>query len=165
MSKAISVNRYTACQGEGGMTLTNPTQAVLGHMRIDKWLWAARFYKTRSLAAQAIAAGHVKMDGHTVKAARELRCRRLPRNRHRRHRLELSSYRRLNEQRRPASEAQQLYEETAESRARRVAAPGSKATGTGSRQRTARPANQESPKADPGLQRRLPQPPACSQSA
>jgi DNA-binding NtrC family response regulator len=36
-------------------------------MRIDKWLWAARFYKTRSLAAQAIAAGHVRLDGHTVK--------------------------------------------------------------------------------------------------
>ncbi len=121
MSKAISVNRYTACQGEGGMTLTNPTQAVLGHMRIDKWLWAARFYKTRSLAAQAIAAGHVKMDGHTVKAARELRCA---------DRIEIAIgdvvwsivVFGLNEQRRPASEAQQLYEESAESSARRAAA-------------------------------------------
>jgi len=35
-------------------------QAALASMRIDKWLWTARFYKTRSLAAQAVAAGHVK---------------------------------------------------------------------------------------------------------
>jgi ribosome-associated heat shock protein Hsp15 len=89
-------------------------------MRIDKWLWAARFYKTRSLAAQAIAAGHVKLDGHTVKAARELQVG---------DRLDVATgevawtvvVRRLNEQRRPASEAQQLYEETAESSTRRAA--------------------------------------------
>ena len=41
-------------------------------LRIDKWLWAARFYKTRSLATAAIHAGHVKLNGTTVKPAREL---------------------------------------------------------------------------------------------
>ncbi|MEF8700263.1 MAG: RNA-binding S4 domain-containing protein [Candidatus Accumulibacter sp. UW20] len=97
----------------------NPDSA-LEHLRIDKWLWAARFYKTRSLAAQAIAAGHVKLAGHTVKAARELRCG---------DRLDIAIgdlawtvvVEGLNELRRPASEAQQLYAETAESSARRAA--------------------------------------------
>ena len=100
--------------------MTNSPEIALARMRIDKWLWAARFYKTRSLAAQAIAAGHVKLDGHTVKAAREL---------HVGDRLDVATgevawtvvVRRLNEQRRPASEAQQLYEETAESSTRRAA--------------------------------------------
>jgi len=41
--------------------------------RVDKWLWAARFYKTRSLAAQAIDAGHVRVDGERVKPAHDLR--------------------------------------------------------------------------------------------
>jgi ribosome-associated heat shock protein Hsp15 len=45
--------------------VTNSPEIALERMRIDKWLWAARFYKTRSLAAQAIAAGHVRLDGHT----------------------------------------------------------------------------------------------------
>ena len=89
-------------------------------MRIDKWLWAARFYKTRSLAAQAIAAGHVRLAGQQVKAARELRVG---------DSLEITVgdalwsivVRGLNEQRRPAVEAQQLYEESVESRERRLA--------------------------------------------
>ncbi|EXI87485.1 MAG: Heat shock protein 15 [Candidatus Accumulibacter regalis] len=89
-------------------------------MRIDKWLWAARFYKTRSLAAQAIAAGHVRLAGQAVKAAREL---------HVGESLEIVVgdsvwnvvVRGLNAQRRPAPEAQQLYAETTESRERRLA--------------------------------------------
>ena len=42
-------------------------------MRLDKWLWAARFYRTRSLAAQAIDAGHVRVDGERVKPAHVVR--------------------------------------------------------------------------------------------
>jgi len=89
-------------------------------MRIDKWLWAARFYKTRSLATQAIDGGHVKLNGTTVKPARELRVGDT---------LEIAIgdttwtvvVRDLNEQRRPAPEARQLYEETPESSERRAA--------------------------------------------
>ena len=89
-------------------------------LRIDKWLWAARFYKTRSLATAAIHAGHVKLNGSTVKPARDLR----PGDT-----LELAigdapwtiEVLGLNDQRRPASEAQRLYAETAQSSARRAA--------------------------------------------
>ena len=42
-------------------------------VRLDKWLWAARFYRTRSLAAQAIEAGHVRVDGERVKPAQAIR--------------------------------------------------------------------------------------------
>jgi ribosome-associated heat shock protein Hsp15 len=45
----------------------------LTSMRLDKWLWAARFYRTRSLAAQAIEAGHVRVDGERVKPAQSIR--------------------------------------------------------------------------------------------
>lgn len=48
------------------MTSDNTTPAV----RIDKWLWAARFYKTRSLAAEAVTAGHVDINGQRSKASR-----------------------------------------------------------------------------------------------
>ena len=44
-----------------------------GRVRIDKWLWAARFYKTRSLAAQAVDAGQVRVGDERVKPARALR--------------------------------------------------------------------------------------------
>ena len=42
-------------------------------MRLDKWLWAARFYRTRSLAAQTVDAGHVRVDGARVKPAQTIR--------------------------------------------------------------------------------------------
>ncbi len=95
-------------------------KAPLTRLRIDKWLWAARFYKTRSLAVDAIHAGHIKLNGNTIKPAREL-CAgdrldlAIGENRWT---IEVSG---LDEQRRPASEAQQLYAETPESRARRLA--------------------------------------------
>jgi ribosome-associated heat shock protein Hsp15 len=44
-----------------------------GKIRLDKWLWAARFYKTRSLAATAIAAGKVEVNGERAKRGRPLR--------------------------------------------------------------------------------------------
>ena len=44
-----------------------------GRLRFDKWLWAARFYKTRSLAAQAIEAGHARLNSARVKTSHEIR--------------------------------------------------------------------------------------------
>jgi ribosome-associated heat shock protein Hsp15 len=45
----------------------------MDRVRVDKWLWAARFFKTRSLAAQAIESGKVRVEGETVKPAKEVR--------------------------------------------------------------------------------------------
>ena len=83
-------------------------------MRIDKWLWAARFFKTRSLATDAVAAGHVRVGGSRVKPAKDVRIG------------DTVEVRRdtftwtvvvvaLSERRGPASEATTLYEETKES--------------------------------------------------
>ena len=51
-----------------------PADAGLqGRSRLDKWLWVARFYRTRSLAAEAIEAGHVRVNGERVKPAHAVR--------------------------------------------------------------------------------------------
>jgi ribosome-associated heat shock protein Hsp15 len=89
-------------------------------MRLDKWLWAARFFKTRSLATQAIEHGRVKLNGERVKPARDVR----PSDRLDLHIGDLDwiiTVRALAMQRGPAPVAQALYEEDAESVARRQA--------------------------------------------
>jgi len=90
-------------------------------LRIDKWLWAARFYKTRSLASEEIGKGRVLINDQAVKPAREV---------HPGDRVTLRQgtvtrtvvVRGLSAQRGPAPVAQQLYEETETSRLAREAA-------------------------------------------
>lgn len=94
----------------------------MDRLRIDKWLWAARFYKTRSLAVDEIALGRIEINGQAAKPSREVRVG------------DTVSVRRdaltrtvvvrgLSGQRGPAPVAQQLYEETPDSlRAREQAA-------------------------------------------
>jgi ribosome-associated heat shock protein Hsp15 len=87
-------------------------------VRLDKWLWAARFYKTRSLAQRAIAAGQVKLNDDRVKPAHEVKAG---------DSVFLSKetvswsvqVRGLSEKRGPAEQARKLYEETEASRAER----------------------------------------------
>jgi len=86
--------------------------------RLDKWLWAARFYKTRALAAEDIERGRVAVNEQVAKASRELHEGdvvelRQPRS------VRTFVVRAISRQRGPASEAQALYAETAESVARR----------------------------------------------
>ena len=89
-------------------------------MRIDKWLWVARFYKTRSLAQSAVTGGKVKLDGERTKPAKEIS----PGDRLS---IRIGEYewlitiRALANNRGSADIARQLYEEDEESRARRTA--------------------------------------------
>jgi ribosome-associated heat shock protein Hsp15 len=83
-------------------------------VRIDKWLWAARFFKTRSAATDAVAGGHVHVGGIRVKASRELRVGEtveIVQGRVRRTVVVTG----LAERRGPAAVAATLYDETAES--------------------------------------------------
>ena len=89
-------------------------------VRIDKWLWAARFFKTRSLATDEVQAGRVQIAGQTVKASREIRVgdvlliwqAKIPRT------VVVTG---LSGQRGSAAQAALLYTETAESLAQRAA--------------------------------------------
>ena len=90
-------------------------------VRIDKWLWAARFFKTRALAVKACDLGRVKSNGQIAKPAREVK----PRDR-----LEITTdsgiftveVLALSDMRGPASDAQLLYFESDESQAARAKA-------------------------------------------
>lgn len=89
-------------------------------MRLDKWLWVARFFKTRSLAQAGVAGGKVKLAGERVKPAKEI----APGARLAIRIGELEwdvTVRALSEHRGPAEKARQLYEEDEASRARRIA--------------------------------------------
>jgi len=89
-----------------------------GSVRVDRWLWAARLFKTRSLAAEAVKGGRVEVNGQRVKPAKELRTGDALEVTLGQTRLALV-VRGLSERRGPASEAALLYEETEESRAAR----------------------------------------------
>jgi ribosome-associated heat shock protein Hsp15 len=88
-------------------------------VRLDRWLWAARWYKTRSQAAQAIAGGKIRVNGERPKRARviglgeEVRVRKGPYEFH-------VVVRGLSEDRGPAATARTLYEETPASQAARA---------------------------------------------
>jgi ribosome-associated heat shock protein Hsp15 len=84
-------------------------------IRLDKWLWAARFYKTRGLAAEAIAGGKVQVNGDRAKRARPLQLGDQVRVRQGPYEY-LVVVRELADRRGPASQAAGLYEETPESR-------------------------------------------------
>ena len=88
-------------------------------LRIDKWLWAARFYKTRALAVDEIGKGRVQVNGQTVKPAREVGPGDLISVRKGDPPIEVL-VRAVSRVRGPAPVAAQLYEETAESAARRA---------------------------------------------
>ena len=93
-------------------------QQGITRLRLDKWLWAARFFKTRSLAKAAIEGGKVHLKGQRVKVSREISVGDT---------LQIRQgwdqktvvVTALSDQRRGAPEAQQLYQETAESAAKR----------------------------------------------
>ena len=91
-----------------------------GSLRIDKWLWAARFFKTRGLAVEAIDAGRVSVNGERAKPSKSvkpgdtLEIRRPPFE----HVVRVLG---VSGQRGPASAARSLYEEPPESRAKRDA--------------------------------------------
>ena len=87
-------------------------------MRLDKWLWAARFFKTRSLAQQAIAAGKVKLNEARVKASHEIKVQDAVSVRAGDYEWRIV-VKVLSDKRGPAEQARKLYEETAESRAER----------------------------------------------
>jgi ribosome-associated heat shock protein Hsp15 len=87
-------------------------------MRLDKWLWAARFFKTRSLAQQAIAAGRVKLDEARVKSSHEIKPGNLLAIRVGDFEWQIT-VKELSDKRGPAEQARKLYQESEASRAER----------------------------------------------
>ena len=88
-------------------------------MRIDKWLWAARFFKTRSLAARACELGRIESNGQAAKPAREVRAGDLLRVKNEGGEFEVEVLG-LSEVRGPATVARTLYRETERSREARM---------------------------------------------
>jgi ribosome-associated heat shock protein Hsp15 len=101
------------------MAKPTPSEPRPGRVRIDKWLWAARFFKTRSLAAEAVAAGKVEVNEERVKPAKLIQLGELVSVRLGPY-LHVVHVRGISERRGPASVAATLYEETAESAAARA---------------------------------------------
>ena len=85
-----------------------------GNVRLDKWLWSARLYKTRSLATVAVNGGKVHVNGNRVKPSRDVRLGDVISLTRGTDSMELT-VRGLSDKRGPAAEAQALYEETPES--------------------------------------------------
>ena len=88
------------------------------NVRIDKWLWAARFYKTRSLAAEAVNGGHVRVNDNRCKPSRTLQLEDIVQVTKKGLRI-VVAVKQLTDKRGSAPQAQQMYEETQESIAAR----------------------------------------------
>ncbi len=117
--------------------------AAPAELRIDKWLWAARFFKTRSAAAAAVSGGKVEVDGEKAKPSRRVRTgsRLTIRRGETVFQVVVQG---VNAQRRPASEAAALYEETPQSVAARTAEQARRAQAERRRQlRLGRPDKRE----------------------
>lgn len=125
MSKAKSHQSNTEPTGNQP-TDSHPTDSPhsrLHRVRIDKWLWAARFYRTRSLAKQAIEGGKVHMAGNRVKTSKEISVGdeiSIRQGSAAAHDAKTVTVLQLSDQRGSASIAQSLYTETQESIARRA---------------------------------------------
>jgi ribosome-associated heat shock protein Hsp15 len=120
----------------------NDTLGAPARVRVDKWLWAARFFRTRSLAKAAIEGGKVQLEGQRVKVAREITVGDQLRIRQGYDEREVTVIA-LSDQRGPAKIAQTLYEETPASVDRRQrAAEARKAAGALARP-TQRPGKHE----------------------
>jgi ribosome-associated heat shock protein Hsp15 len=91
---------------------------VLAELRLDKWLWAARFYKTRSAATKAVSGGKVQLGGQRVKPARQVRVGDELRI-HRGLFEYLVTVVSINDERRSAPEARLMYAESEQSAAQR----------------------------------------------
>jgi ribosome-associated heat shock protein Hsp15 len=89
-------------------------------LRIDKWLWCARFFKSRGLAQQAVDGGHVQVNGERAKASRQVKVGDRLRITRERERFEVEVVG-IPERRGPATEARTHYAESAESEAARAA--------------------------------------------
>ena len=115
----------------GGRDYTGPyNRAVSQHdhdspgpgtatLRIDKWLWCARFFKSRGLAQEAVEGGHVQVNGERVKASRQVRLGDRLRITRERERFEVEVTG-IPARRGPAPEARQHFRETPESEAARA---------------------------------------------
>lgn len=90
------------------------------HCRLDKWLWAARFFKTRSIAADAVDSGKVRIDGVRAKNAREVKLGMLISIKNKDMDIEVAVTG-LSNIRRGAPEAAQLYSETEASKQKNIA--------------------------------------------
>ena len=102
------------------MTASSNSESTMARLRIDKWLWAARFYKTRAVAKQAIEGGKVHCDGSRVKASKEIGIGALIQVRQSTDEKTVEVLA-LSDKRRGAPEAQSLYQETPASVAAREA--------------------------------------------
>ena len=87
-------------------------------VRLDKWLWAARFFKTRSLAREAVAGGKVHLNGSRAKPAKPLHAGEELRIQRGEDEFIINVFE-LSERRGPATVAQGLYEESGENRLKR----------------------------------------------
>lgn len=104
--------------------------------RLDKWLWAARFYKTRSIAADAVDSGKVRVDGDRAKTAKEVKTGMLISVRSKEFEIEVEVIG-LSNIRRGAPEAALLYIETEQSKTKRENAKLTREDDNGIRERGA----------------------------